>query len=335
MLAAGSFAMVSKPVTLAFVAVGCMAAAGVGAYVAVRQSSNVVATRRAAVAMSTPAAAPVAVAETEATVDDPAARPAARPAPDEKAAPVAEPRREAVAESRPAPGVSARGAARGPGPAAAPVPPAQAPAPIPAPPELSVAPGAPVDLGEPVSVPAYEPPAPVYEDLVVSANSVLGLRLETSVSSETAAVEDPVEARVTRDVTVGGMLAVPAGSHVLGTVVLVDRGGKMKERARLGVRFHTLVLADHSQVPIQTDAIYREGESPANQSVAKIGGAAVGGAILGALFGGAKGAVMGGATGAAGGTALVMAGDRNPATLPAGSTVTVRLISPVTITVER
>ena len=69
--------------------------------------------------------------------------------------------------------------------------------------------------------------------------------------------------------------------------------------------------------------------------MAKIGSAAVGGAILGAIFGGARGAVMGGATGAAGGTAIVMAGERNPATLPAGSTVTVRLISPVTITVER
>ena len=329
--------MVSKPVTLALVAVGCMAAAGVGAYVAVRQGQDVVAARPAAVAVATPAAVPVAVAETEATVDDPAARPVAGPAPDEKAAtPIAlapAPRREAVAD--PAPAVPVRERARSPKPAAAPAPPVQAPAPVPAPPELAVEPGAPVDLGEPVDVPVYEPPAPVYEDLVVSANSVLGLQLETSVSTETAEVEDPVEARVTRDVTVGGVLAVPAGTRVLGTVVLVDRGGKVKERARLGVRFHTLVLADHSQMPIQTDAIYREGESPANQSVAKIGSAAVGGAILGAIFGGAKGAVMGGATGAAGGTAIVMAGERNPATLPAGSTVTVRLISPVTITVER
>lgn len=324
--------MVSRPVTLALVAVGCMAAAGVGAYVAVRESQSAVAARPVVAAADLPAASraavTVAVAETEAAVDDPAPRRAATPAPVEKDTPGA-PSRKAVERPRtePEPAPKARPAA----------PPAQAPAPIPAPPELAVEPGAPVDLGEPLSMPAYEPPTPVpvYEDLIVPANSVLGLQLDTSVSSKTAAIEDPVEARVTRDVTVDGLAAIPAGSRALGTVVLVDRGGKVKSVARLGVRFHTLVLPDHTEVPIATDAIYREGASPTGQSVAKIGGAAVGGAILGALLGGARGAVMGGATGAAGGTAIVMAGDRNPATLPAGSTVTVRLISPVTITVER
>ena len=78
-------------------------------------------------------------------------------------------------------------------------------------------------------------------------------------------------------------------------------------------------------MPLRTEAIFREGESPGNESARKIGGAAVGGAILGAIIGGGKGAVLGGATGAAGGTAAVMAGDRNAATLPAGTIVTVRV----------
>lgn len=109
----------------------------------------------------------------------------------------------------------------------------------------------------------------------------------------------------------------------------------MKERARLGVRFHTLVLADGTEVPLSTEAIYREGDSPSAESARKIGGAAVGGAILGAIMGGKKGAVLGGATGAAGGTAAVMTGDRNAATLPAGTVVTVRLTAPVSIEVEK
>ena len=117
--------------------------------------------------------------------------------------------------------------------------------------------------------------------------------------------------------------------------MLVDRGGKMKERARLGVRFHTLVLADGTEVPLRTEPIVREGESPGNESARKIGGAAVGGAILGAILGGGKGAVIGGATGAAGGTAAVMAGGRNAATLPAGTIVTARVSAPVTIQVEK
>ena len=121
-----------------------------------------------------------------------------------------------------------------------------------------------------------------------------------------------------RDVSVDGRTAIPAGTRALGAVTMVERGGKVKERARLGVRFHTLVLADGAQLPIRTDTIIREGESPAGDSARKIGGAAVGGAILGALMGGKKGAIVGSTAGAAGGTAVVMAGDRNAATLPAG-----------------
>ena len=86
---------------------------------------------------------------------------------------------------------------------------------------------------------------------------------------------------------------------MIGSVTLVDRGGKVKQPARLGVRFHTLVLADGREVSLRTEPIYREGDSPASDSARKIGGAAVGGAILGAIIGGGKGAVIGGATGAA------------------------------------
>jgi type IV secretory pathway VirB10-like protein len=179
------------------------------------------------------------------------------------------------------------------------------------------------------------PPAPQFEELVIPVSSVIGLQVETALSSERAKVEDRVDARVARDVSAGGRVAIPAGSRVIGAVTLVEKGGKMKDRARLGVRFHTLVLADGHEVPLRTDAIFREGESPSAESARKIGGAAVGGAILGAIIGGGKGAAIGSAAGAAGGSAVVMAGDRNAATLPAGTIVTVRLVSPVTIEVEK
>ncbi len=199
---------------------------------------------------------------------------------------------------------------------------------------------APAPVGTSASEPAIPdaPPAPakpVFVEVVVPASSVVGLNVVTSITSETARVEDRVEARVTRDVLADGRVAIPAGTRVIGDVTLVERGGKMKDKARLGVRFHTLVLADGNQIPFRTDAIFREGASPGNESARKIGGAAIGGAILGAIIGGAKGAAIGGATGAAGGSAVVMAGDRNAATLPAGTVVTVRVSSPVSINVER
>jgi type IV secretory pathway VirB10-like protein len=337
--------MFSKPLALLLLALGCVTAAAGGAYVATRQ--NAVESEPAHAVAPAPSAtaatpepvtpAPQPVAETEAPVSQKLAeRPVAEPErPVRVAPPVAKPRATETAK-RPAPAtrraraetpaertVSSNGAA----PAAQ--PPLQS---------VTTAPAAVTPAPEPPRVvePApAAPPAPQFEEVIVPASSVIGLQLESTLSSERARLEDRVDARVTRDVLAAGRVAIPAGSRVLGSVTLVERGGKVKERARLGVRFHTLVMADGTEVPLQTEAIYRDGESPAGDSAKKIGVGAVGGAILGGILGGKKGAAIGGATGAAGGSAVVMAGDRNAATLPAGTIVTVRLNAPVTVDVER
>jgi hypothetical protein len=340
--------MISKPVALGLLVAACVTAAAGGAYVAVRQ--NAAPAPVSAVPPSADAAdQPTPVAETEAVIPPPA------PQEVETSAPPAA--RKVAPERRPA--ASARSDNARPAAAKAPIANERAPqAPVdrgsrPADPITSPAPAvdrpssvptrdqSPVASSAPAPLPDLtpsEPPPPAkpqFVEVVVPASSVVGLKVETSLTSETARVEDRVEARVTRDVTADGRLAIPAGTRVLGDVTLVERGGKMKDKARLGVRFHTLVLADGTHVPFRTDAIMREGSSPGAESARKIGGAAIGGAILGAIMGGAKGAAIGGATGAGAGSAVVMAGDRNAATLPSGTVVTVRLNSPVTVDVEK
>ena len=118
-------------------------------------------------------------------------------------------------------------------------------------------------------------------------------------------------------------------------MTLVEEGNKFRGSARLGIRFHTLVLEDGSSVPIQTETIYREGDAMGTRSAAKIGGAAVGGAIIGAILGGGKGAAIGAGAGAGAGTAATAAGPRSQAVMQAGSTVTVRLSQPATVRVEK
>jgi hypothetical protein len=212
--------------------------------------------------------------------------------------------------------------------------PAQAPQGTPDPATPQLRPGDSVVVAqEPVPLP--EPPQKNYEELVVSADSVIGLQSETTVSSERARVEDRVEARVTRDVRVGNRVAIPAGSRAIGVVSQVERGGKFKEHARLAIRFQTVVLADGTRLPVSTDAVIREGAAPSNDSTKKIGGGAVAGTILGAILGGAKGAAVGGMAGAGAGAGVVAAGDRSAATLRAGEPITIRLLSPVTVTSER
>lgn len=173
--------------------------------------------------------------------------------------------------------------------------------------------------------------AAVAEELVVPAASVIGLRLESALSSEAAQLEDRVTAVVTRDVTVNGRTAIPAGSRVDGVVMAVERGGKFRERARLGIQFTSVRLADHTTLRIRTEPVYRDGESPSREATTKIGIGAAAGAVLGGILGGKKGAVIGGATGAGAGTAVVTAGDRHAAIFEAGSSLTVRLMDEVSV----
>jgi hypothetical protein len=343
---------------------GCVTAAAGGAYVAIRQNAAAETSQTApAASVKTAPAAPAptaeAVDETEAVVarpspvippvtapppvmDGPAHHEAPPPVRPAKPAPV----QAQAPRSNPVAGTAATRTEaanpRVPGtPAQTGSPTTQATAPVPSAERSGTDTAAVSAAVEPAPEPsrASEPlPAPAEsrsEEVVLPASSVIGLQVTTPLSSERTRIEDRVDARVTRDVTSAGRVAIPEGSRVIGAVTLVERGGKMKERARLGVRFHTLVLADGSEVPLRTEPIYREGESPAGDSARKIGGAAIGGAILGAIMGGGKGAVIGGATGAAGGSAAVMAGDRNAATLPGGTVVTVRLLAPATIEVQK
>jgi hypothetical protein len=324
-------------------ALGCLTAAGAGGYLAARQNPAP-RTEAVAVAPAPESTAPRAVAESEGIITPSAPAPLAAPAPTAPAveAPAITPRRETTPRpSRPSPvpssvPVTPTRTARNEAPAPAAAPAATAPAPSSGgmwEPRASVEPERAPITREPEPPPP--PPAPEFVDLVVPSDTVVGLQIERTVTSEVARVEDRVDARVTRDVRVGDRVAIPAGSLVQGSVMEVERGGKVREKAKLGIRFHTVVLADGTRLNIKTDSVVREGTSPANESAAKIGGAAAGGAILGAILGGGKGAVLGGAIGAAGGTAATMAGKANPAILAAGSTVSVRMQQPVTVSVEK
>ncbi len=213
--------------------------------------------------------------------------------------------------------------------------PAQLPPPPPAPVEPPDADPLP-PVGTPViDVAAEPPPAPRFQEVTLAEDSVIGIRLDTDVSTSQSRVEDRVRARVSRDVTVDGRIAVPAGSRLEGTVMLVDEGGKFRTPARIGIRFETLILADGTRVPIHTDPIFRQAESPTGEATSKLGASAVVGAILGAVIGGKRGAAIGGIAGAAGGTAAVMATSHNEAGIPAGTALTLRLTRPVTVVIDR
>ena len=324
---------------LVFVALGTLAAAAVGGFVAGRESTPAPVVETASLPEAAPAIAPPETAPLIPPTATPAPR-ADRPAPaatKESNTTVARSSRRA--ESEPAPrAVASRVSEPAPVSAAPPaaietprVPDAPPAAVVPLPEPMPL-PTAIADRVEPPSLPAPIEPVPV--ELVVAADSVVGLRITNTITTETAQIEDNVEARVVRDVRVGGDIAIPSGTRARGSVTVVERGGRFKERARIGVRFHTLVFPDNTEVPVSTETLFRLGDSPGNASATKVGGGAVVGAILGAIIGGGTGAAIGAASGAGAGTAAVMASDVSEASFPAGTEVTARLLAPVSVVIE-
>jgi len=180
--------------------------------------------------------------------------------------------------------------------------------------------------------------ARTLEEVILPAESVIGLQIHTSVTAEQAKLDDPVEAKVTRDVKIGETTVIPAGTRVLGAVTLVERPAKGKGKARLGVTFHTLVMTDApaTRVSIRTDPIYRETEPAGPRNSARMSGSPASGVpVLGAILAGRGSGTGAVPPGARGGAPPVPASEGSVAAFQAGGAVTVRLQEAVTITIER
>jgi hypothetical protein len=179
------------------------------------------------------------------------------------------------------------------------------------------------------------PAVPTYEEVEIPSGEIIELQLQSPLSSETAKVEDRVESRISKEVRVGQTIVVPAGTKLLGTVTEVDKGGRVSSVARLGVRFHTLVMSGVPDVPLVVDPIVQLGPEMSGDAKKKIGGGAAAGAGIGWLKGGVVGAITGAAVGAGAGTATKIVEGRKPAEVPAGATARVELRAPALVTVKR
>ena len=157
--------------------------------------------------------------------------------------------------------------------------------------------------------------------------------LITAVSSESAAAEHVVSARLDQSVSSNGEVVLPEGTIVTGTVTDVERSGRVKGRARLALTFNRAQLKENT-VPIRTHAVRFEAESTTTEDAAKIGGGAIGGAIVGGILGGGKGAAKGAAIGGAAGAGVVIATRGKEVNLSSGTAITATLAAPLIVTVS-
>jgi len=175
------------------------------------------------------------------------------------------------------------------------------------------------------------PPDEDFRDVTLPAGTSLGIRLNSGVSSTTSRAEDAVEATLIRPVKVGETEVLPSGSQLDGRVVAAAPSGKVKGRARLAVRFHT--IRSHGETYPILAQVTRVAPATKQKDAEKIGLPAAGGAVVGGVIGGKKGAAIGAAAGGGAGTAVVLSTSGEEVSLPKGSILALKLQKAVTIRV--
>jgi hypothetical protein len=167
-------------------------------------------------------------------------------------------------------------------------------------------------------------------DVTLPAGTLLRVRLDNSVGSDLSRVEDRVSGHLVSPIVLNGKTLVAANAPLKGIVTQAVRSGKVKGRARLGLRFHTLTVSQ-GRYDIQTRTWTAVAPGTKEKDAATIGLPAVGGAVVGGLVGGKKGAAIGAAAGGGGGTAVVLSTRGKEVRLGRGAIVRVRLSQPLTI----
>lgn len=143
------------------------------------------------------------------------------------------------------------------------------------------------------------------------------VRLNTQLDSATATQGQAWSGTTASDILVGGRVAIPAGSPVSGIVTDAKSSGRLHGNGVLSLQATSV-----NGIAIATDTLTRDGAGHTKSNVAKIGGGAAAGAILGGLFGGGKGAAIGTVVGAGAGTAGAAATGKREATIPAETALT-------------
>jgi hypothetical protein len=175
------------------------------------------------------------------------------------------------------------------------------------------------------TAPAPEPPPPV----VVPVGTVLTIRTNQALSTKTTTLGSVFTGSMMTPITIEGVLAIPAGSEVVGTVREVKKAGRFKGGALLSLSLNSVNVHGHTY-NIVTDLLGHQSKGKGKRTAGMVGGGAAAGATIGAVAGGGAGAAIGAVAGAAVGTVGAMTGKRD-IVLPVESALSFELDQPLTL----
>ena len=178
------------------------------------------------------------------------------------------------------------------------------------------------------STPAATVPAGMVR---IPTGTEIDVRLQNSLNSGTAMVEDRFEGTTLVDVVVDGRTVIPAGSLVRGVVTAVEAATRTNRTARMTVSFDQVTVNDRAYPMRGTVTQAIEGEGIRGEA-GRVGAGAGVGAIIGGILGGFRGALAGLIIGGGG---TIAATEGREVELPQGSVLRVRIDSPLDIASAR
>ena len=163
---------------------------------------------------------------------------------------------------------------------------------------------------------------------MIPVGQEMDVRMQSTLSSETAKVEQRFETTTAVDLMQGNQVLVPAGSMVRGVVSGVDPAGKLLDRSgKLTLSFDRMVV-NGREMDIRGSATQIFESRGIRDEAGTAGvGAGIGG-VIGGLLGGVKGAIVGVIVGAGG---AIAATDGKDVEIPSGAIVRIRFDSPVRV----
>jgi hypothetical protein len=199
------------------------------------------------------------------------------------------------------------------------------------------------------SAPAGQPTAVENSMIEVPRDTLIPVVLLTTINTKSDFVGQPVFCKSIYPITVGNQIIIPEGSSIRGTVTNVIPPGRLKGRAKLGLRFDELVLPNGTTRHLRATLAgfgsggderfnSKEGQvegARSKDAAGKLERTTIDGAEVGSIIGWgedhpAAGVGIGAAAGAAVGVVWILATRSSDIVLPHGISLTLKLSQPVT-----
>jgi hypothetical protein len=184
--------------------------------------------------------------------------------------------------------------------------------------------------GVSASAPSVATPLRAPEPVTVPYGTVLAVRLTESVNSALNQRGNTFLASLASPIMVGDRIVIPAEAAIQGKIVDVRNAGRFNGRSALVLKVTRLAYNGRTY-ELRSSQYSKQAASRNTHAAAAIGGGAGVGAIIGVILGGEKGAAIGAVIGAGAGTGVQAMSKAAPVQLPAKSTLSFRLETPLTV----